>query len=317
MTESGLPAALKTFDLTKRFAGPGGSQNGFLGVNHLNITVNSGDIYGFLGPNGSGKTTTFRLVLGLVRRTSGTAEIFGLDVVRRRLEALAVCGALVDVPAFYPYLTAYRNLELFGRLGGGVEDSRIRKVLDNVGIASRAASRVSTFSHGMRQRLGLALAMLRRPRLLLLDEPTNGLDPEGTYELLSAIRALSETEGVTIVFSSHLLSEVEELCNRTAILRNGELLYEGGVQELVAGDGTIEVSVSDSQKACDLLTSKGLSALAEEDGVLLVTNGDPSGINELLVGAGFRVSRLAPRKRTLREVFLGYMKQNSASKTER
>jgi len=301
--------ALETLSLTKRFRALAvRKHNPGYAVKDLSITVREGDVYGFLGPNGSGKTTTIRMLLGLVRPTAGTARIFGFDVRAERLEAAALCGSMIDVPAFYPYLSARANLALFGGIGGGVEPARVDEVLEMVGLAERADSKVRTFSHGMKQRLGFALAVLRRPRLLLLDEPTNGLDPEGNWLILQAIRRMNREEGVTVLLSSHLLSEVEEICNRTAIVRQGELLYEGDVQSLVS-ERAVEVGTDDPDRAAGALRAAGLEcAPASSDRArLVVRSDDPAGVNELLAAAGVRVNYLAPRKRTLREVFLKYM----------
>lgn len=310
MPEQTTIAAIETKGLSKRYPGLIGRRNGNgLAVNDLCITVNSGDIYGFLGPNGSGKTTTIRMIMGLIRPTAGGINIFGHSIASERLETAKLCGAMIDVPAFYSYMSARANLRLFGQLAGGVESARVDEVLDMVGLLDRANSKVRTFSHGMKQRLGFASAMLMRPKLLLLDEPTNGLDPEANWSILSAIRETNRKEGTTVLISSHLLSEVEDLCNRTAILRQGRLLYEGSVRDLVSSTGLVDVRVSDPDAARAAMANAGIVVrdFPRADNTITVETADAADLNELLVSAGVRVLYLAPRKRTLREVFLDYM----------
>jgi ABC-2 type transport system ATP-binding protein len=300
---------LKTSGLSKRYRGLRNPVSGGFAVKNLSISVNEGDIYGFLGPNGSGKTTTIRMVLGLVAPTSGTAEIFGTNCITDRLRSSTMCGAMIDVPAFYPYLTALDNLLFLGKVAGGVDRERALECLETVGLKSRAGSKVKTFSHGMRQRLGFAYAVLRRPKLLILDEPTNGLDPEGNWEILQAIRKLNREEGVTIMLSSHLLSEIEQICNRTCILRQGMLLYEGEVASLVSDENIVEIQTTDGEAAQRVLTQSGMVSVCDPEvpGKVSVETDDPAAVNEVLVRAGIRITYLSRRKRTLREVFLRYM----------
>ncbi|GAB4149856.1 MAG: ABC transporter ATP-binding protein [Planctomycetota bacterium] len=300
--------ALKTTQLSKKYRGLRNASGGYA-VKDLNITVNVGDVYGFLGPNGSGKTTTIRMLLGLVRPSGGNAEIFGASCITNRLEAASKCGAMIDVPAFYPYLTALDNLLFLGKIAGGVDRQRAMEVLETVGLKARATSKVKTFSHGMRQRLGFAYAILRRPKLLILDEPTNGLDPEGNWELLQAVRRLNREEGVTIMLSSHLLSEIEQICNRTSILRQGVLLYEGEVSKLTSDENVVEIATSDDAEASRILSAKGITMVSSssDDGRICCETDDPAMVNDLLVRSGIRVSYIGRRKRTLREVFLRYM----------
>jgi ABC-2 type transport system ATP-binding protein len=292
---------LKTIDLTKRF----GSQ---AAVDRLNLEVYEGDIFGFLGPNGAGKTTTMRMIVGLVRPTAGRIEINGLDVRRRFLDAIAQVGALIDIPAFYGHLSGWTNLAIIARTVGGVPQSRITEVLEEVGLHDQRKKKVKAYSHGMRQRLGIAQAMLTRPPFLILDEPTIGLDPEGKFDLLDLLRALAREQKITIFISSHLLEEVEEICNRVAIIDAGRLLVCGEVRSLLAEElRTYRLLVSDPTRAQALLQSQPwIRTAVAEDNRLLVTlrNEDASRIATLLVSQGIELSELSPRLKSLRTLFM-------------
>ena len=202
-----------------------------LAVDHIDLNVRAGDVYGFLGPNGAGKTTTLRMALGLIVPTEGTVELFGRDPMRAGARALEGVAGFVEAPRFYPYLPARKNLELLAALDGGGARERIDEVLETVELSPRAGHRVGGFSHGMRQRLGIAAALLRRPRLLMLDEPATGLDPAGMRDMRDLIRRLSG-EGITVLLSSHQLPEVQELCDRVAIVDRGRVVYEGALSDL-------------------------------------------------------------------------------------
>jgi ABC-2 type transport system ATP-binding protein len=198
----------------------------------VDVTVAAGDVYGYLGPNGAGKTTSLRMMLGLVRPTSGEVRLFGRDPVLDPVPALAGVAGFVEEPTFYPYLSGRANLELLAALDGN-RGERVGEVLELVELTGRAHDRVRGYSHGMRQRLGLAAALLRRPQLLVLDEPTTGLDPAGMRDMRALVRRLAG-EGITVLLSSHLMGEVEALCNRVAILREGRIRYEGVLADLLA-----------------------------------------------------------------------------------
>jgi ABC-2 type transport system ATP-binding protein len=202
-----------------------------LAVDHIDLNVHSGDVYGFLGPNGAGKTTTLRMVLGLIVPTEGAVELFGRDPMRLGARALEGVAGFVEAPRFYPYLTARKNLELLAALDGGDAASRIEEVLAVVELSARAKHKVGGYSHGMRQRLGIAAALLRRPRLLILDEPATGLDPAGMRDMRELIRRLAN-QGITVLLSSHQLPEVQELCDRVAIVDSGRVVYEGALTDL-------------------------------------------------------------------------------------
>jgi len=201
-------------------------------VKDLNLTVFRGDVFGFLGPNGAGKSTTIRMLVDLIRPTAGEIRLFGLSLARNRADVLGKVGALVEKPDFYDFLTARENLHQIARMLPGVTRSAIDEVLEIVGLTARANERVKAYSHGMRQRLGIAQALLGRPELVILDEPTIGLDPQGMREVRLLIRQLAE-QGMTVFLSSHLLHEVEQVCTRMAIINHGELVVEGSVEDLL------------------------------------------------------------------------------------
>ena len=202
-------------------------------VDDVDLTVSAGDIYGYLGPNGAGKTTSLRMLLGLIRPDSGSARLFGRDPLVEGARALDGVAGFVEAPRFYPYMSGRRNLEMAAALDGDGAAGRIDEALDTVDLADRAGDKVGGYSHGMRQRLGIAGALLRDPRLLLLDEPTTGLDPGGMRDMRALIKRLAG-QGITVLLSSHLMGEVEELCDRVAIVGNGRVLYEGSLPELIA-----------------------------------------------------------------------------------
>ncbi len=219
------PVVLRLRDLTKRFGR-------ITAVNALSFDVHEGDIFGFLGPNGAGKSTTLYMIAGLVHPTSGAIEVLGRPHTDYRYVRSQV-GMLIEVPAFYEHLSARKNLEVLARLHGDIPPKRIDEVLERVGLAERARDAVREYSHGMKQRLGIAQAILHRPRLLLLDEPTSGLDPEGSVSVWKLLRSLVEEEGLTVFVSSHLLHEVEEHCNRIAVINQGVLVACDEVRRLL------------------------------------------------------------------------------------
>jgi ABC-2 type transport system ATP-binding protein len=297
---------LRTVELTKRFGR-------HAAVDRLCLEVHEGDVFGFLGPNGAGKTTTMRMMVGLIRPSRGRIEINGFDVRRQFLDAVAHVGSMIDIPAFYGGLSGRKNLAILARTAGGVPKARIEEVLDAVGLADVARRRVKAYSHGMRQRLAIAQALLTRPPLLILDEPTNGLDPEGKIELLRRLRELAREERITIFISSHLLDEIEEICNRAAIIKEGRLLVCGEVRSLLAEElRTYRVVASDAARAEALLNQQPwASRVVNEDGRLLVTlrQEDASRIPPLLVGAGLELAELSPQLKTLRTLFMELMHQ--------
>lgn len=290
-------------------------------IDDVSFDIGAGEIFGFLGPNGSGKTTTIRMLVDLIRPTSGVVTVCGLDVRRHREQALRQIGSIVENPEMYPYLTGYENLEHFARMSPGADERRIAEVVDIVGLQNRIHDKVKSYSLGMRQRLGIAQALLGRPRLLILDEPTNGLDPQGIKELRAFIRKLAD-EGMSVFVSSHLLGEIELMCDRVAIISRGKVIAVGGVRELVrqSSDRWL-LRVGDGARAQELLERQpgvrleeppadgdgdGLAALPGETLALRLDEAaDAARLNGALVEAGVPVYALQAKRRTLEELFLG------------
>ena len=291
---------LRTIELTKRYKTR-------LAVDHLNIEVRRGDVFGFLGPNGAGKSTTIRMILHLVFPSEGDVEIFGASLKKARHKALAKIGAVVEKPAFYNHLSALRNLEILGGLQKPVSRRQIMEQLEYVGLADRAKDPVKTYSHGMNQRLGLALVLLNEPELVILDEPTTGLDPQGMKEVRELIQELAREQGVTIFLSSHLLYEVELIATRMAIIHQGKLRVEGCVRDLLKkGQSSVLVKTDRPEEALQFLKTNESyrSAAIHSDGIYIEL--DPESIPELnrhLVNAGLNVNGLIPQ-RTLETYFL-------------
>ena len=216
----------------------------FTAVNNINFTVNKGDIYGFLGPNGAGKSTTIRMLLSLIKPSSGSISIFNQQLLENRSSVLKRIGAIVEKPDFYLYLTAEKNLEILGKLSGiDIDKKLIHSMLDQVGLLDRANSKVKTFSYGMKQRLGIAQALIHNPDLIILDEPTNGLDPMGVKEIRELILSLQKDQQKTVFLSSHILSEVELIANRMVIINKGSTVVEGNVQTLLK-EGILKLSIT-------------------------------------------------------------------------
>jgi ABC-2 type transport system ATP-binding protein len=285
-------------------------------VDHVDLTVDRGDVFGYLGPNGAGKTTSLRMLLGLIRPTEGSAELFGRDPLRVGARALEGVAGFVEGPAFYPYLSARRNLELLADYDGRGVRSGIGEVLELVELRDREKDRVGGYSHGMKQRLGIAASLLRKPRLLLLDEPTTGLDPAGMRDMRELVRRLSG-EGITILLSSHLLYEVEELCNRVAIVRRGSVVYEGSLAELKAtATMTHKLRVADLQTARRVCASvPGIGDVRVDGDGLRFTGGDDAvaALTVALGRAGVGFTALMPQTASLEELFLGLTEGDPAT----
>jgi ABC-2 type transport system ATP-binding protein len=263
--------------------------------------VHAGEVYGFLGPNGAGKTTTLRMLLGLIRPTSGSVRLFG---AAPGAESLSRVGALIEGPAFYPYLSGRANLKVLAD-HAGVRRTRVDGVLELVSLTDRAKDRYSTYSLGMKQRLGLAAALLKDPDLVLLDEPTNGLDPAGMADMRVTLRALAD-EGRTVLLSSHLLAEVEQICDRVGVLDHGRLIAETTVTDLRAG-GSLRIIAHPFERARDHLCRLVGATNVHVDGPALeldVDAGQAGRINEGLVGAGLTVTELHWHERDLEQTFL-------------
>ncbi|HKF00449.1 MAG TPA: ABC transporter ATP-binding protein [Actinomycetes bacterium] len=298
-----MTLAIATHGLTKRYGR-------VLAVEDLDLEVHEGDLFGFLGPNGSGKTSTVRMLLGLVFATSGRVELLGRPVPRAVRAVLPQVGALVEGPGFYPHLSGRANLALLDQAGPGGpwrdRRHRIGQALERVGLAGGGRRPVRAYSSGMRQRLGLAAALLRAPRLLVLDEPTNGLDPQGMREVRDLLVELVRG-GATVFLSSHLLAEVELICSRAAIIHQGRLVAQAPVGELLAPTGRVLVATPDPAAAADLAaTLPGLRVdERHEDRLLVHLDGvAPEVLNRRLVEGGVRVRELVPERPTLEERFL-------------
>jgi ABC-2 type transport system ATP-binding protein len=275
-------------------------------VDGLSLTVERGDIFGFLGQNGAGKSTTIRMALGLVRPTSGRANILGCDMSRQPLRALRRVGAIIEAPAFYENFSGRQNLSMFAAMSGGAERQRIERVLEIVGLRERAHDPVRIYSHGMRQRLGIAQALVPNPEFVILDEPTDGLDPQGLSEMRGLIQRLRDELGLTVMLSSHLLFEVEQICNRVAIIEEGRLLYQGPVEDLISKDNWIKLRVDRVPEAYELLSTNHFSVSRNGDGSLHLKIADDqiALVNALLVQKGFSVTELSPQRESLEQAFL-------------
>lgn len=285
-------------------------------VRNVDLSVYRGDVFGFLGPNGAGKSTTIRMVLSLIRPTEGEVRLFGHSLRGERRASLARVGGIVEKPDFYLYLSAVKNLEIVGALTGGVSRRRIDEVLDVVGLLDRGRDRVKAYSHGMKQRLGIAQALLTDPELVVLDEPTNGLDPQGMKEVRELIRSLAKDRQKTIILSSHLLHEVELVANRMAIIHQGELAVQGEVRELLEKGGSavlIRATPLRSASARCRRHRAVTSVEVQED--LLRVSIDAKAVPDLvtsLVREGVRVSMVRP-VRSLEEYFLSITEQSAGS----
>lgn len=299
--------ALRTINLTKRY----GQR---LAVNNLNLEVKQGEIFGFLGPNGAGKTTTIRMALGLISPTSGSVEILGKNVASQRAAILPRVGALIETPALYLYLSGRNNLQAIGSALGGVSEKRLDAVLELVGLLGRQKDKVRTYSLGMKQRLGVAMALLQEPDVLILDEPTNGMDPAGIVEMRDLVHRLAN-EGKTIFISSHLLAEVQQICTRVAIINQGKLVTESSVAELTKGQGEFRVTVAQASEALRLIKAQpwGRSAYIDDENALITHTPDGSGrsLNLFLVQAGFVPEMLERPTQDLEQVFLNLTNSGS------
>ena len=292
------PPPIEVRGLVKRY----GDLEAVAGVD---VTVNTGDVYGYLGPNGAGKTTSLRMMLGLIRPTEGSVRLFGRDPTES-VRALDGVAGFVEAPTFYPYMTGRRNLELLAAFDGGDAPSRIDGALDTVELAGRAGDRVGGYSHGMRQRLGIAAALLRAPKLLLLDEPATGLDPGGMRDMRLLIRRLAD-DGMTVLLSSHLLAEVEEVCNRVAIVRTGRIVYEGEIAELKRSAGTTyRLATTDDERAQAVCRAQpGVDNVRVDSGRISFTASETAvaELSQALVEAGALIRSLAPQTVTLEDLF--------------
>ncbi|MEO8398887.1 MAG: ABC transporter ATP-binding protein [Ignavibacteriaceae bacterium] len=278
-------------------------------VNNLTLNVFTGDVFGFLGPNGAGKSTTIRMLLSLIEPTSGEIKLFGKSLKKHRIEILKKIGAIVEKPDFYGYLSAYKNLEILGKLSfTDVSKKRIMEVLELVGLEKRYKSKVKTFSHGMKQRLGIAQALIHDPDLIVLDEPTTGLDPQGMKEIRDLILFLSKEKNKTIFISSHILYEIELVANRMIIINKGATQVEGKVNDLLnANDLKVTFEVDDPDKVKQLISitdwNRHLESIAKEKLIFSLKFEDIAPLNKYLIENNIAVSAVIP-KRSLEEYFL-------------
>lgn len=294
-------------DLTKRF----GQR---LAVDALTLEVRRGDVFGLLGHNGAGKSTTIGMLLGQVWPSSGEAWIGDHEVSQDRSRALARVGAIFEAPAFYDYLSGWRNVEILAGYSSPVTRKRLTEVFEWVGLAGREHQVVRTYSHGMRARLALAQALVPDPQLLILDEPTNGLDPEGIHEMRATIRRLHSELGLTLLLSSHLLTEVEQLCNRIAVLNRGRKVFEGGLEEVQRGQDWVFLETDAFELVVTRLTAEGMVVGSRDGRRIALASGVPvSGVVRRLVELGHPVHAIGREILTLEEFYLSLMKEAPCS----
>jgi len=290
---------VQTENLSKRF----GKEDAVVG---LDMKIKKGEIYGFLGPNGAGKTTTIRMLLGLMKSTSGTIQIFQKDLKKERISILQRVGSLVENPSYYPHLTAYENLEALRKILG-VPKTRIHEVLETVRLSDVADKKVKGYSLGMKQRLGIAAALLNNPDLLILDEPTNGLDPSGIIEIRNLIKRLPAETGMTILISSHLLTEIDQMATTVGIVTKGKMIFQDSIDALrMYAQQKVLLKVSDSEQAWRSLLGKGIKS-EWHDGIISLaehSNEKVAKAVHCLVQDGFSIYRVEEEKRSLEDIFL-------------
>ncbi|MFC9540348.1 ATP-binding cassette domain-containing protein [Lysinibacillus sp. NPDC056959] len=275
-------------------------------VSNINLKIRKGEIYGFLGPNGAGKTTTIRMLLGLMKPSSGTIKMFQKDLTKERINILSKAGSLVENPSYYPHLTAYENLEALRKILG-VPKSRIDEVLEIVRLKDAANKKVKGFSLGMKQRLGIAASLLHNPELLILDEPTNGLDPSGIIEIRNLIKRLPSEYGMTIIISSHLLSEIDQMATQVGIVTKGKMIFQDSIEAMRRfAQPKVVIKVSDGEKGWRSLVANGIKAEHKDDLILFDECSDEkvAHIVQILVQEGISVYRVEEEKRSLEDIFL-------------
>jgi ABC-2 type transport system ATP-binding protein len=279
-------------------------------LHDLSLEVRRGEVFGLLGHNGAGKSTTLGILLGQVFPDAGEALIDGVSVQQERARALARTGAIFEAPRFYDYLTGWRNLEIYTSYSAHVPKEKIAEAVEIVGLTQRIHHKVGTYSQGMRQRLGLAQALLPDHELILLDEPTNGLDPEGIHEMRNLIQHLNRDRGFTVLFCSHLLVEVEQLCDHVVILNQGRKVFDGRWADLDLDHGLVRFEVDDWEKAAGLLRTLPDVSIRETNFVSISKGTDPADLVERLVQGGVRVRAVEPQRRSLEEIYLSISHSN-------
>ncbi|MEF2969169.1 ATP-binding cassette domain-containing protein [Paenibacillus sp. M1] len=299
---------IQTKGLTKKYRGR-------FAVDHLDLEIAKGDIYGFLGPNGAGKTTTIRMLLGLISPTKGSIRIFGRELHKDKLAILRRIGSLVEYPSYYGHLSAIENLEAIRRILG-VPKSRIAEVLEIVSLTDESRRPVKGFSLGMKQRLGIAASLLGSPDLLILDEPTNGLDPAGIHEIRELIKSMPSQYGITVLVSSHLLSEVEQMANRVGIIREGRMVFQDTIQNLrLQASHDIELVVSEPDSALWLARDLGAAGVYREGKLIFPSLDDPqvAHLVKRLVENGHDIYRVSENKKSLEDIFMEVIGEGSRS----
>lgn len=294
------PLAIRLENVSKTF---GRSNKAVRAVQNLSLTVEVGQVFGFLGPNGAGKTTTIRMLMDLIRPTVGEIQIYGRSPQRDHA-VLQRVGALVETATFYEFLTGRRNLEVLARTGGWQDPARIQALLERVGMDGRADRKVSGYSTGMKQRLGIAAALLDDPDLLILDEPTNGLDPAGIKEIRTLIRDLVDNQGKTVFLSSHLLSEIEQVCDSVAIIAGGQLIQEGTVADLLAPHSQIVIEAKPLDRVMQLLQSDWSVTLDGTSVTVDATRLQVPAIISLLTAHDVAVYQVTIRRQSLEDFFM-------------
>jgi ABC-2 type transport system ATP-binding protein len=269
----------------------------------VEFSVREGEIFGLLGHNGAGKSTALGITLGMIAADRGTVRIGGVDVTRERSWALSKVGAIFESPSFYEYLSGWQNLRILMSYSGEIDEDRARAVVEEVGLTGRIRSKVGTYSHGMRQRLALAQALLPEPKLLLLDEPTDGLDPEGIKWFRDFVLRLRAERGITVLFNSHLLTEVEQMCDRVAIIRGGKLVYVGGVSDLADEHLRLRLVAEPPEKVGAVVGGLGGERVSDEVWSFPLAT-DPAEVVKALVGEGLAVREVSPLRRSLEDLYL-------------
>ena len=304
-SDNGNKLAISSAGLTKRFRG------GQVAVDHVDLAVPDGAVYGFLGPNGSGKTTTIRMLLGLAYPTSGTAELLGIPMPGGTTQVLSRVGSLVEGPAFFPFLSGWENLARCDAADSTADPrtakKRIWEALERVGLTAAARKRYRNYSLGMKQRLAIAAGLLRPRDLIILDEPTNGLDPQGTREVRTLVRQIA-ADGITVFISSHLLAEVEQVCSHVGVMRSGQLVFQGSLPDLQhTRAARISVRTADVDAAATVFAKFGLADPAPGDGVITADLGEaePERVTAELVHAGVGVRGLTVETPSLEDLFVG------------
>jgi ABC-2 type transport system ATP-binding protein len=293
-------------NVVKKFAGR-------TAVDDLSFTVPRGEIFGLLGHNGAGKSTAIGMMLGQVWPTSGEVKVCGHDVQTNRSKALMQVGAIFEAPVFYDYLSGARNLEILSTYTAPTSQARIREVVEWVGLTGREQSKVRTYSHGMRSRLALAQALLPKPELLILDEPSDGLDPEGIHEMRQTILRLQRELGLTILLSSHLLNEVEQLCTRIAVLQKGKKVFEGNVADVKSARGRVALKTNNFAGAEKILRAENLiTATSEEKFITLAEGRSTAHIAQALVAAGIAVEGIWQHEQTVEDFYMNLIKSPAA-----